>query len=128
MTQPALLPLKAWQNVPYRERFSVEIEGVAVDLTGYDGRMQVRLAQGTPGDPLIDVSSSDDVTGEVTFPDAANGVVEVFIEQSALEALDLFDGLIGDNEPVELQYDIVLGGENAVYFYGPFLLYPGTTR
>jgi hypothetical protein len=125
--QPQRLDLTVWKNVP--ARFTIEdvtVDGTAADFTGMDGRRQVRLYQGATGDPLIDVSTFDTTQGEVSFPSSDS--VEIFIEQSALDDLPANGGETGSNDPDVFAYDIVIGGENAVFFYGDFKVYRGVTQ
>lgn len=127
MSDPALIDLAAWKNAPFRRDFDASLGGVPVDLTGLDARMQVRLYQGAAGDPLIDVSTFDETQGAITITDAAAGILEIYITQAALEALPTARET-GSNKPDAFQYDVIVGGENAVVFYGNLFVYPGVTR
>lgn len=128
MPDPARHDLTAWKNAPFVKTltFSDEATGDPFDLTGLDVEMQVRLWQGAPDPPLVDLGVV--VSGEgVRKVDAAQGEIEVRINRSTLETLY---ASLGENLPADFQYDLKIGPTNftEVYLYGAFRVVTGVTR
>lgn len=75
---PASYPLTCVRGSTFEDEFNyTDADGVAIDLTGYEARMQIRTLDGmfgeTAAETLIAEYATTDVAPYLTFDTAANG-------------------------------------------------------
>lgn len=99
--------------------------GVAVNLTGYTGRMQVREKYGSD-EPLLELTTSN---GGITLGGSA-GTIALFAPADDLAAIDV-QNAPGTPPEKTLVYDLELtpaGGEPAKLLFGTFVVRRAVTR
>lgn len=128
MFVPAEINLEAYRNGVLRTQFTLFEENVAVDLSGYGIKMQVRNKPGAPDPPLAEAETgAPSADGSViTIVDAANGVFEVFLSN-----LDFQDISIPEGDSRTLAYDILFKtpsiNDLLPLIKGSFKIHPGVT-
>lgn len=127
MFNPAQLDLTVWRNAP----FPTEEWSIPLDLTGQQILMQVRLWEGSPVTPYIDINNTD-LTGdriEVISIDTEKPET-VFRPIIAKDTHELMPAAGKVNEPVTFRYDLLIGpvGQAEVYLWGRYILRTGVTR
>lgn len=112
---PARVPLAVPQGITFRRRFHWSLDGVAVDLTGWDAHMQVRR-----------FASADTVLADLT-PGAgitlgADGYIDLMLTAGQTAELPVTKAV----------YDLRLiqpgGGDTIGFLTGPFTVTPAVTR
>lgn len=134
---PVAVPITAWRNARYIEEFyfTAPIDDVdaPVDLTGWLGKIQVRLYGAASGSALMTLSPVvSDVEG-VWVIEPTGGVVRARADEATLTSLWTALGGVGarePNRPFKLKYDLVMtppSGGDEVWLEGDFILQPGVT-
>jgi hypothetical protein len=136
---PATVTLRVWRNARYIEEFPFTApadgdDAAPYDLTGWTGRLQVRLYGAAAGAALLSLASQVSDGEGVWIIEPASGIVRVRIDEDSLTAL--WDGLLPDpavaepGDPITLKYDLVMTppvGGDEVWMQGDFIIEPGVT-
>lgn len=112
---PVRVPLAVPQGITFRRRFHWALDGVAVDLTGWDAHMQVRRFP-SAGTVLADLTPGAGITL------GADGYIDVMLTAGQTAELPVTKGV----------YDLRLtqpgGGDTIGFLTGPFTVTPAVTR
>lgn len=131
MILPGNYPITAFRNGVYRDQIAMaDGAGAPIDMTGWTGRMQVRVSAGAADPALIDINTSTPTSNGsvITLVTPAAGVFEIYI------AVDDW-ATVPKGSPVSIDammtYDIVWtepGGDANVWQNGSLTLKEGVTR
>jgi len=128
---PATYDFVVYRNGDVRQDVTINVDAVALDLTGYVARLEVRpsLTDATVA-AIIDINSTTPTANgsTVSFPDAVNGVLQIFIDDQDMFAFALSKAKSGAHAYV---YDLILtapGGDVDPYLAGSFTVHNGVTR
>lgn len=130
MFEPAVVPLEAYRNGVLRTQFTITKDGSALNLTGYEIEMQVRLKA---GDPVLASAQTGAPSADgsiITIISATTGVFEVYFSN-----VDFQDIILPANYPptdaLILNYDILFknpaNNDILPLIKGTFRIYSGIT-
>lgn len=131
MTPARDVDITCWNNGFYSESFTFDDGAAPIDLTGYAGKLQVRLYGAQPGAAVISLASVTSAVEGVWIAEPAQGVVEVRIEEATLaSAYAALSAGLEAGAALMLAYDLVLtnpAGDDEVWATGEFIINAGVT-
>lgn len=129
---PATYDFVVYRNGDVRQNVVIKVDGVELDLTGWSAHMEVRPALTDAATPIININSTTPtINGSaISFPDAVNGVLQIFIDNLDMTAaFALSKSRSGEHAYV---YDLLLTapgpGDVDPYLAGTFTVRNGVTR